>query len=186
VGSLPLHEQEEIDQEVGLFEETSQVINLAQSFEEQLWQNRPFFLGGEIYFPDTRKELESILWWNIVLVGAGSAWHAATNGRGVGVNMLLGELIYPQPRVSVGRHWHSSGGSPGFIQETFRRTPGKKQLFGRSVALLAHASPVADAYLIYDYAQEVITDPAFVEPGGPVVASNQFGIPMPLWIWMFG
>ena len=35
MGSLPLHEQEEIDQEIGLFEETSKVINLASKEEQE-------------------------------------------------------------------------------------------------------------------------------------------------------
>ena len=156
------------------------------SFEKNLWENRPFFLGGEIYFPDTQEEVSSLLWWNIVLVGAASAWHAATRGRGVGVNMMLGELFYPQPLTLHGGHWHTHGGSPGFIQESYRRVPGKKQALGRTAALLGYASPVVDAYLLAAYAGDVISEPGFTQPGGPVVVSNQFGIPMPLWISIFG
>ena len=55
----------------------------------------------------------------------------------------------------------------------------------RTIGLARLAAPVVAPLVLMDYTTSVISDPVFTQPGGPVVASNP-GIPMALWISLFG
>lgn len=59
------------------------------------------------------------LGWTAFHLGMLSGWQALT-ARGVSLNMMLGHIFFPTPGQAVGRHWHTSGGSPGFVQGVIR------------------------------------------------------------------
>lgn len=163
--------------------------NLVGDYLRDFWDDRPLYLGGDPHIPDTYEEVTNEFTWHLLTASFVHVAHRYGYHSGMGAlsfaNNALGQIFFKPPvYIEYPTHIYQQGSSPTFV----RGMAGKygKGALRTSVAILGSASMLAEPLMLADYTHSVMSNPQFYQTGGgPIVASNP-GVPMALWIWLFG
>jgi hypothetical protein len=170
VGSLPLHEQEEVDQEIGLFEETSQVINLASrgELESSYWDGFMYGLVPLPYFtmdsPPGHRNIDDV---SFDLEGSSDEDQAFWAGWFAGIITLAGSSL--ALATLVGAEGSAAAGMILSAEQILLDNPS----FARGLGTAAYALPIVAGAV---YAADQMT----MAPGMEGADSDNFILSSPV------